>query len=99
TRPVSVRSASARREVERMHLDGNAAAGPLSDIFAREVTAALVTCASCGNRGPLGAAMLYGESMGQIVRCSAGEAVLLCCAETPAGTRLDMRGVSVIVWA
>jgi Family of unknown function (DUF6510) len=81
-----------------MHLDGNAAAGPLSDIFAREVTAALVTCASCGSSGPLGAAMLYGEAMGQIVRCATCDAVLLCCADTPAGVRLDMRGVSVIAW-
>jgi hypothetical protein len=81
-----------------MHLDGNAAAGPLADIFAREITTALVTCASCGNSGPLGAAMLYGEAMGQIVRCAACEAVLLRCAETPAGVRLDMRGVGVIAW-
>ena len=58
----------------------------------------MVTCASCGNRAPLGAAMLYGEAMGQIVRCAACEAVLLRCAETPAGVRLDMRGVGLIAW-
>jgi hypothetical protein len=81
-----------------MHLDGNAAAGPLSDVFAREVTMAMVTCAACGNCGPLGAAMLYGETMGQIVRCTACDAMLLGCTETPAGIRLDMRGVRLITW-
>jgi hypothetical protein len=80
------------------HLDGNAAAGPLGDVFTREVTTALATCASCGNRGPLGGAMLYGETMGAIVRCVACEAVLLRFAETPRGIRLDMRGIGVLAW-
>jgi hypothetical protein len=80
------------------HLDGNAAAGPLSDIFTHEVTTAVATCGSCGNTGPLGAAMLYGEAMGTIVRCAACEAVLLRFAETPRGIRLDMRGIGVLAW-
>jgi hypothetical protein len=81
-----------------MHLDGNAAAGPLADIFMREATTAQVTCASCGAKGPLAAAMLYGEPMGQILCCEHCEAVLLRFAETPAGVRLDMRGVVMITW-
>ena len=81
-----------------MHLDGNAAAGPLSDVFTHEITTALVTCAACGNRGPLGGAMLYGEAMGAIVRCVACDAVLLRYAETPGGIRLDMRGIGVLAW-
>lgn len=80
------------------HLDGNMAAGPLGDVFAREVTTAIVTCASCGNAGPLGGAMVYGEPMGTIVRCVACEQVLLRFAETPAGIRLDMRGIDVLAW-
>jgi hypothetical protein len=80
------------------HLDGNAAAGPLGDVFTHEITTAVVTCAGCGNRGPLGAAMLYGETMGTIVRCVACEQVLLRFAETPRGIRLDMRGIGVLAW-
>jgi hypothetical protein len=80
------------------HLDGNAAAGPLGDVFTREITTARVTCASCGAEGPLGAAMLYGEAMGAIVRCAACEAVLVRFAETPAGVRLDLRGAAVLAW-
>jgi hypothetical protein len=81
-----------------MHLDGNAAAGPLSEIFTREVTAAVARCASCGSTGPLGGALVYGETMGTIVRCTACEAVLLRFAETPRGVRLDMRGIVVLAW-
>src|SRR3954449_11875576 len=80
------------------HLDGNMAAGPLGDVFAREVTTAIATCAACGNAGPLGEAMVYGETMGTIVRCVACEQVLLRFAETPRGIRLDMRGIGVLAW-
>jgi hypothetical protein len=81
-----------------MHLDGNAAAGPLGDVFTHEVTTAVAVCASCGNSGPLAGAMLYGEAMGTIVRCVACDAVLLRFAETPRGIRLDMRGVRMLAW-
>jgi hypothetical protein len=80
------------------HLDGNVAAGPLGEIFAREVTTAVATCASCGCTGPLGGAMVYGETMGIIVRCVACEQVLLRFTETPRGMRLDMRGIGVLAW-
>ncbi len=80
------------------HLDGNMAAGPLGDVFARDVTTAIATCASCGNAGPLGGAMVYGETMGLIVRCVACEEVMLRFAETPRGIRLDMRGIGVLAW-
>jgi uncharacterized protein DUF6510 len=80
------------------HLDGNAAAGPLGDIFTREMTTATATCASCGASGPLCGAMLYGEPMGAIVRCANCDAVLLCFAQTPRGIRFEMRGVGVLAW-
>jgi hypothetical protein len=80
------------------HLDGNMAAGPLGDVFAREVTTAIVTCDACGTSGPLGGAMVYGEPMGTILRCVACEQVLLRFTETPGGLRLDMRGIGVLAW-
>jgi hypothetical protein len=40
-------------------LDGNAAAGPLSELFAAEMTQAMITCAACGARGPEGGAHVY----------------------------------------
>jgi hypothetical protein len=81
------------------HLDGNVAAGPLRELFAREVTTAVATCDACGNSGPLAAAMVYGETMGTILRCATCEQVLLRFAETPRGIRLDMRGIEVLAWS
>jgi hypothetical protein len=80
------------------HLDGNAAAGPLSEIFTLEITSANATCAHCGNAGPLGGALLYGEAMGAIVRCTTCEQVLLRFAQTPRSVHLDMRGIGMLAW-
>ena len=33
------------------HLDGNAAAGLLAEVFTMEATTAVVTCAGCGGPG------------------------------------------------
>jgi len=37
------------------HVDGNAVGGVLMDVFGREMTAVVGTCASCGAVNPLGA--------------------------------------------
>jgi hypothetical protein len=73
-------------------LDGNAAAGTLSDLFALDVTAAAVTCEGCGACFDLGAARLYGGVMGAIFRCVQCEGVVIRLVRTPAGFCLDMRG-------
>ena len=72
------------------HLDGNAAAGELSEVFALDVTTTVVTCAGCGTTGPLAEAMLYRT----VLRCPACEAVLLRYARG----HMDMRGVRVMRW-
>jgi len=60
------------------HLDGNAAGGPLSDIFALEATTVMVTCAGCGHRDALGAALLFASGPGTVVRCEG--CLGSCCA-------------------
>ena len=58
TRPsTSGPNASAPPEADMTteHLDGNALAGPLGEIFAVDVTAAVGRCASCGLTGPIAA--------------------------------------------
>lgn len=72
------------------HLDGNAAAGELSGVFALDVTTAVVTCAGCGTTGPLAEAMLYRT----VLRCPACDSVLLRYARG----HMDMRGVKVMQW-
>ena len=51
------------------YLDGNAAAGELSNIFALDVTAADGQCAQCGATKPFAEARLYMQGPGLVARC------------------------------
>jgi len=73
-------------------LDGNAAAGLLRELFALEMTEAVVTCDNCGAVGAIGVTRLYGEPMGAIFRCTSCEAVVVRLVRTPAGLWLEMQG-------
>ena len=79
-----------------MHLDGNAAAGLLAEVFTVEATTAIVTCAGCGASGPLGAAVAYVSDIGTVVRCATCEEVLIRGAEIRDRVVLDMRGAAAI---
>jgi hypothetical protein len=79
-----------------MHVDGNAAAGLLAEVFTAEVTTAVVTCAGCGASGPLGAAVAYVSAIGAVVRCATCEEVLIRGAEIRDRVVLDMRGAAAI---
>lgn len=72
-------------------LDGNAVAGLLCELFARDVTTAEVTCGTCGVVNEIGGTRVYGGTMGAIFRCTCGS-VVMRLVHTPAGTWLDMRG-------
>ena len=78
-------------------LDGNAAAGLLRELFALDVTVARFTCAGCGSAGELGAARVYGGTMGAIFRCTGCDGVVLRLVRTPAGLWLDMQGARRLV--
>jgi len=73
-------------------LDGNAAAGVLSEIFAVEMTSATIICEGCGASAQLGATRVYGGTMGAVFRCRQCDGVVARLAHTPAGFTLDMRG-------
>jgi hypothetical protein len=73
-------------------LDGNAAGGPLSELFVRDMTVADLICAGCGAESALGATSDYGGAMGTILRCVHCDAVLLRLTRTPAGIWLDLSG-------
>ena len=73
-------------------LDGNAAAGVLSELFAFDVTTALVICDGCGTAGEVATARLYGGTMGAILRCVKCDAVVIRIARTPKGYFFDMQG-------
>jgi hypothetical protein len=80
------------------HLDGNAAAGELSEVFARDVTTAVATCAECGTTGAVAQVMVY-EGMGTVLRCPACDAVLLRLVRGGGELRVEMRGVRVLRWS
>ncbi len=84
-------------QVEEMRLDGNAAGGMLREVFARDVTAALATCARCGSLGPVGELLEYGQAMGVILRCPSCDAAMLRIVHTPGWLRLDASGVALLM--
>jgi hypothetical protein len=77
-------------------LDGNAAAGRLMDIFAIDMTAAMVTCEGCGNERPLATLALYGGATGVVLRCRGCDTVNLRLSNTGRAIHLDLRGASRI---
>ena len=75
-------------------LDGNAAAGLLSEVFAVEMTVAIETCASCGTAKPIGATHVYADAPGVVLRCPACEAMLICIVRIRGRLLVDLRGIS-----
>src|SRR6266550_2308192 len=59
------------------YIDGNAAAGELSNIFAMDVTVAEGQCAHCGATKRFAEAHLYMQAPGVVARCAVCEHVLL----------------------
>ncbi len=75
------------------HLDGNAAAGALATIFAREMTLTATTCGHCGNVADVGALRAYITAIGTVLRCAACDSVVLRLAHTPERVWLDLSGM------
>jgi hypothetical protein len=84
---------------EAMRLDGNAAAGLLSEVFVPDITTARATCANCGTMRAFGALPLYGQSMGAVMRCPTCDAVVLRLGRTPTELWLDPTGARLVVMA
>jgi hypothetical protein len=80
------------RDAEDLVLDGNAAAGVLSQIFVPDMTTARFTCAVCGAEHPLGAARYY-ESAGGVLRCTDCAAVLVRVISAPARVFIELTGI------
>lgn len=77
-------------------LDGNAAAGVLSEVFAVDVTAAIGQCAGCGNQSPLGATVAYLRAPGVVLRCRGCDHVLVRVVSGPDRFWVDLGGLSVL---
>ena len=73
-------------------LDGNAAAGLLSELFAIDMTTARVTCGGCSSVSLVGEVNVYGGAMGTIFRCAHCDTAMIRLVHTKAGYWLDMHG-------
>jgi hypothetical protein len=82
---------------EPRRLDGNAAAGLLSEIFVSEPTVAKATCAGCGATGMMATLLVYAHGMGTVMRCPHCDAVVLRIGRTASRLWLDMTGARCIV--
>lgn len=78
------------------HLDGNAVAGPLWELFRIDIIAAIGRCKHCGAVRAFGEAMVYADAPGIVVRCSSCDGVLLRLVETPTSFWLDVSGLSYL---
>ncbi|TMS00004.1 DUF6510 family protein [Nonomuraea basaltis] len=74
------------------HLDGNALAGPMAEIFAVDVTAATARCANCGLAGPIASLHVYGPEPGLVARCPSCGEVVLRLVRSLGAAWLDLRG-------
>jgi len=78
------------------YLDGNAAAGELSRIFAIDVTSAEGQCAHCGTKKRFAEARLYMQCPGVVARCCVCEHVLLRMVNVRQRVLLDMCGMTYV---
>ena len=76
------------------YLDGNAAAGELSKVFAMDVTASEGQCAHCGATKRFAEAHLYMLCPGVVARCAVCEHVLLRLVNVRQRAFLDARGMT-----
>lgn len=78
------------------YLDGNAAAGELSRIFAMDVTVAQGRCANCGATKRFAEAHLYMQCPGLVARCPVCQHVLLRLVSVGQTMFLDVQGMTYL---
>ena len=98
-RATDERIAAGESVADAFRLDGNAAAGILSELFVPDLTAARATCAHCGATRAVGALLVYAHGMGTVMRCPGCDAVILCVTRTATQVWLDATGARRIIIA
>jgi hypothetical protein len=75
------------------HLDGNAIAGLLFDVFGTEMTTATGVCGHCGATGQLAETAVYLQAPGTVVRCRSCGDVLMVLVTRHGIACVDLRGL------
>jgi len=78
------------------YLDGNAAAGALSEVFTMDVTAAITRCNGCGHTAVFAESRVYVNAPGLVARCAGCDEVLLRVVTTPSDVYVDLRGLTYL---
>ena len=78
------------------HLDGNAIAGLLGELFGGEMTMAISTCDGCGQVDVVAELVVYARAPGVVVRCPGCDSVLMRIVRTPDRYLLDLRGTRTL---
>jgi uncharacterized protein DUF6510 len=74
--------------------DGNLLAGPLSEIFAVDITTAVGRCRGCGSSSTIATLRVHGPQPGLVGRCPGCDDVLLRIVRTPDAVWLDLGGLT-----
>ena len=96
---TSEHESAEERAGEAVRLDGNFAAGILSEVFVPDITTTRAMCANCGTVRALGALPVYGQTMGVVMRCPTCDAVVLRIARTSMRLWLDPTGARLLLMA
>ncbi len=75
-------------------LDGNAVAGQLQEVLGAEMTSNPARCAHCGRVSMLGALLLFGGAMGNVLRCPWCQGMMMRIVARREALWLDMQGIS-----
>jgi hypothetical protein len=79
-----------------MELDGNAIGGLLIQVFGTDLTAARVTCATCGAAGPVAETAVYLRGPGNVVRCRTCTSVLMVISQIRGLNCVDLHGLAAL---
>ena len=80
-------------------VDGNAAGGPLLEIFGRDMTAARATCGHCAHEAALADAVAEVDDAGMILLCRGCRHTLLTYLRSNAGRTLAIGGLTRLQWS
>jgi DNA-directed RNA polymerase subunit RPC12/RpoP len=73
-------------------LDGNAIAGPLFELFGREMTTAIGACANCGATARVAELRVYARAPGNVARCPACGSVVMVLVDVRGTMRAYLGG-------
>jgi Family of unknown function (DUF6510) len=83
-------------ETADLKLDGNAMGGLLLELFGSEMTVAVSTCGSCGERAEIARLDVYVRCPGTVARCRRCDAVLMRVVEGRGRTWIDLSGTALL---